>query len=142
MSDTPAPDDRGAASELAGRHIVLGLSGGIACYKAADFARELVKAGATVQVVMTEAALQFVTPVTMQALSGRPVYTSQWDARPAANMAHIDLSREADAIVVAPASADFIAQLAQGRAGELLSLLCLARPRSEGRACRCCWRRR
>ena len=134
MSDTPAPDDRGAASELAGRHLVLGLSGGIACYKAADFARELVKAGATVQVVMTEAALQFVTPVTMQALSGRPVYTSQWDARPAANMAHIDLSREADAIVVAPASADFIAQLAQGRAGELLSLLCLARPRSEGRA--------
>jgi phosphopantothenoylcysteine decarboxylase/phosphopantothenate--cysteine ligase len=134
MSDTPAPDDRGAASELAGRHIVLGLSGGIACYKAADFARELVKAGATVQVVMTEAALQFVTPVTMQALSGRPVYTSQWDARPTANMAHIDLSREADAIVVAPASADFIAQLAQGRAGELLSLLCLARPRSEGRA--------
>jgi phosphopantothenoylcysteine decarboxylase/phosphopantothenate--cysteine ligase len=134
MSDTPAPDDRGAASELAGRHIVLGLSGGIACYKAADFARELVKAGATVQVVMTEAALQFMTPVTMQALSGRPVYTSQWDARPTANMAHIDLSREADVIVVAPASADFIAQLAQGRAGELLSLLCLARPRSEGRA--------
>jgi phosphopantothenoylcysteine decarboxylase/phosphopantothenate--cysteine ligase len=136
MSDTPAPDDRSAALELelAGRHIVLGLSGGIACYKAADFARELVKAGATVQVVMTEAALQFVTSVTMQALSGRPVYTSQWDARPAANMAHIDLSREADAIVVAPASADFIAQLAQGRAGELLSLLCLARPRGDGRA--------
>lgn len=134
MSDTPAPDDRSAASELAGHHIVLGLSGGIACYKAADLARELVKAGATVQVVMTEAALQFVTPVTMQALSGRPVFTSQWDGRPAANMAHIDLSREADAIVVAPASADFIAQLAQGRAGELLSLLCLARPRGDGRA--------
>jgi len=114
--------------DLAGRHIVLGLSGGVACYKAADFARELVKAGATVQVVMTDAAAQFITPVTMQALSGRPVYTSQWDARPNANMAHIDLSREADAIVVAPASADFIAQLAQGRAGELLALLCLARP--------------
>ncbi len=126
--------DTDPAPLLAGRHIVLGLSGGIACYKAADFARELVKAGATVQVVMTEAALQFVTLVTMQALSGRPVYTSQWDARPAAHMAHIDLSREADAIVVAPASADFIAQLAQGRAGELLSLLCLARPRSGERA--------
>jgi len=114
--------------DLTGRHIVLGLSGGVACYKAADFARELVKAGATVQVVMTDAAAQFITPVTMQSLSGRPVYTSQWDARPNANMAHIDLSREADAIVVAPASADFIAQLAQGRAGELLALLCLARP--------------
>ena len=113
---------------LYGKHIVLGLSGGVACYKAAELARELVKSGATVQVVMTEAALQFITPVTMQALSGRPVYTSQWDARQPNNMPHIDLSREADAIVVAPASADFIAQLAQGRAGELLSLLCLARP--------------
>ena len=108
---------------------MLGLSGGIACYKAADFARELVKAGATVQVVMTEAAGRFITPVTMQALTGRPVFTDQWDTRPAANMAHIDLSREADALIVAPASADFIAQLAQGRASELLALLCLARPR-------------
>ena len=115
--------------ELGGRHIVLGLSGGIACYKAADLVRELVKAGASVQVVMTEAACRFITPVTMQALSGRPVYTDQWDVRPANNMAHIDLSREADALLVAPASADFIAQLVQGRAGELLSLLCLARPR-------------
>ena len=113
---------------LQGKHIVLGLSGGVACYKAADFARELIKAGATVQVVMTEAAAQFITPVTMQALSGRPVFTSQWDARQANNMAHIDLSRAADVIVVAPASADFIAQLAQGRSGDLLSLLCLARP--------------
>ncbi len=115
-------------SGLQGRHIVLGLSGGVACYKAAEFARELVKAGATVQVVMTDAAQQFITPVTMQALSGRPVYTSQWDARTANQMPHIELSREADAIVVAPASADFIAQLVQGRAGELLPLLCLARP--------------
>jgi phosphopantothenoylcysteine decarboxylase/phosphopantothenate--cysteine ligase len=122
MSATP---DR---RDLQGRHLVLGLTGGIACYKAADFARELVKAGATVQVAMTEAALQFITPVTMQALTGRPVVTSQWDPRAPANMAHIDLSREADAIVVAPASADFIAQIAQGRAGELLALLCLARP--------------
>jgi phosphopantothenoylcysteine decarboxylase/phosphopantothenate--cysteine ligase len=114
---------------LQGKHIVLGLSGGVACYKAAEFARGLVKAGATVQVVMTEAAMQFITPVTMQALTGRAVATSQWDAREPNNMAHINLSRQADAIVVAPASADFIAQLAQGRAGELLALLCLARPR-------------
>jgi len=118
-----------ARLDLQGRHLVLGLSGGIACYKAADFARELVKAGATVQVVMTEAAGRFITPVTMQALTGRPVITDQWDPRAPANMAHIDLSREADALIVAPASADFIAQLAQGRTGELLSLLCLARPR-------------
>jgi phosphopantothenoylcysteine decarboxylase/phosphopantothenate--cysteine ligase len=116
------------AGELAGRHVVLGLSGGAACFKAAEFCRLLVKSGATVQVVMTEAACQFITPVAMQALSGRPVYVSQWDARPDNNMAHINLSREANAIVVAPASADFIAQLAQGRAGELLALLCLARP--------------
>ena len=108
---------------------MLGLSGGIACYKSAELARELVKAGATVQVVMTEAACRFITPVTMQALTGRPVVTDQWDSRAPANMAHIDLSREADALIVAPASADFIAQLAQGRASELLALLCLARPR-------------
>jgi phosphopantothenoylcysteine decarboxylase/phosphopantothenate--cysteine ligase len=88
----------------------------------------LVKAGCTVQVVMTEAAEQFMTAVTMQALSGRPVYTSQWDTREANNMAHINLSREADAIVVAPASADFMAKLLHGRADELLSLMCLARP--------------
>ncbi len=116
------------AGELQGRHIVLGLSGGAACFKAAELCRLLVKAGATVQVVMTEAACQFITPVAMQALSGRPVYVSQWDARPGNNMAHINLSREADALIVAPASADFIAQLAQGRAGELLPLMCLARP--------------
>jgi phosphopantothenoylcysteine decarboxylase/phosphopantothenate--cysteine ligase len=117
-----------AGRELAGKHIVLGLSGGIACYKAADFTRELVKAGATVQVVMTQAAEAFITPVTLQALSNRAVYTSQWDTREPNGMAHINLSREAAAIVVAPASADFIARLAQGRADDLLSLLCLARP--------------
>ena len=115
-------------SHLAGKHIVLGLSGGIAAYKSAELCRALVKAGATVQVVMTEAAEHFMTAVTMQALSGRPVYTSQWDAREANNMAHINLSREADAIVVAPASADFMAKLLHGRADELLSLMCLARP--------------
>ena len=117
-----------ALPELSRKHIVLGLSGGIACYKAAELCRALVKAGATVQVVMTEAAAQFITPVTMQALSGRAVFTSQWDAREANNMAHINLSREADAILVAPASADFMAKLLHGRADELLSLMCLARP--------------
>lgn len=114
--------------ELAGKHIVLGLSGGVACYKTAHLCRLLTKAGATVQVVMTEAAEQFITPVTMQALSGRTVYTSQWDAREGNNMPHINLSREADAIVIAPCSADFVAKLAQGRADELLSLMCVARP--------------
>ena len=115
-------------NELAGKHIVLGLSGGVACYKAADLCRQLIKEGATVQVVMTEAAERFITPVTMQALSGRPVYGSQWDAREPNNMPHINLSRDADAIVLAPCSADFVARLVQGRADELLSLLCLARP--------------
>lgn len=114
--------------DLQGRRILLGLSAGVACFKSAELARELVRAGATVQVAMTDAALQFITPVTMQALTGRPVYTSQWDPRPPAGMAHIDLSRECDLLLVAPASADFIAQLATGRASELLALACLARP--------------
>jgi phosphopantothenoylcysteine decarboxylase / phosphopantothenate---cysteine ligase len=115
------------ALQLDGRHIVLGLSGGIACYKAAELVRLLIKAGASVQVVMTEAAEKFIGAVTMQALSNRPVVTSQWDARDHNNMAHINLTREADAVIIAPASADFIAKLAHGRADELLSLLCLAR---------------
>ncbi len=115
-------------STLAGKHLVLGLSGGIAAYKSAELCRALVKAGVTVQVVMTQAAEQFMTSVTMQALSGRPVFTSQWDPREANNMAHINLSREADAIVVAPASADFMSKLLHGGADELLSLMCLARP--------------
>ncbi|MDI1275744.1 bifunctional phosphopantothenoylcysteine decarboxylase/phosphopantothenate--cysteine ligase CoaBC [Polaromonas sp.] len=114
--------------DLPGKHIVLGLSGGIACYKAAELCRALIKQGATVQVVMTEAAEQFITAVTLQALSGRPVYTSQWDSREANNMAHINLSREADAILIAPCSADFMAKLLHGRADDLLSLMCLARP--------------
>jgi phosphopantothenoylcysteine decarboxylase/phosphopantothenate--cysteine ligase len=118
-------------NDLAGKHFVLGLTGGIACYKAAEFCRGLVKSGATVQVVMTEAAEQFITPVTMQALSNRPVYGSQWDAREPNNMPHINLSREADAIVIAPCSADFMARLVHGRADELLSLMCLARPTSQ-----------
>ncbi len=114
--------------DLAGRHIVLGLSGGIACYKAAELTRALVKAGATVQVVMTEAAAQFITAVTLQALSNRDVFTSQWDTRAHNNMAHINLTREADAVLVAPASADFMAKLLHGSADDLLSLMCLARP--------------
>ena len=113
---------------LAGKHIVLGLSGGIACYKAAELARGLVKAGAQVQVVMTTAAQQFITPVTMQALSGRPVFSDQWDSRISNHMAHIDLSRDADAIVIAPCSADFMRKLVHGAADDLLSALCLARP--------------
>ncbi len=115
-------------SDLSNKHIVLGLSGGIACYKAAELCRALIKAGASVQVVMTESAAQFITPVTMQALSNRSVYVSQWDEREPNNMAHINLSRDADAIVVAPASADFMAKLLHGRADDLLSLMCLARP--------------
>jgi len=114
--------------DLAGKHIVLGLSGGIACYKSAELCRLLVKAGASVQVVMTEAATQFITPVTMQALSNRPVLLSQWDASEPNNMPHIRLGREPDAILIAPASADLMAQLAQGRAADLLTLTCLARP--------------
>ena len=115
-------------NDLHGKRILLGLTGGIACFKAAELCRSLVKAGAEVQVVMTEAAAQFITPVTMQALSGKAVYTSQWDAREGNNMAHINLSREADAILIAPASADFMAKLIHGKADELLSLTCLARP--------------
>jgi phosphopantothenoylcysteine decarboxylase / phosphopantothenate---cysteine ligase len=125
-------DTLAGMNDLAGKHLVLGLSGGIACYKAAELCRALVKAGATVQVVMSAAAEQFITPVTMQALSGRSVFTSQWDSRPSAGvdnqMPHINLSREADAILIAPASADFMAKLLHGRADDLLSLMCLARP--------------
>ncbi|MDR3480707.1 MAG: bifunctional phosphopantothenoylcysteine decarboxylase/phosphopantothenate--cysteine ligase CoaBC [Burkholderiaceae bacterium] len=114
--------------ELAGKRIVLGLTGGIACYKAAELARGLSKSGASVQVVMTQAAQQFITPVTMQALTGKPVFTDQWDARIDNNMPHIDLTRDIDALLIAPCSADFIAKLAHGQCDDLLSTLCLARP--------------
>ena len=116
--------------QLRNRHLVLGLTGGIACYKAAELCRALIKEGATVQVVMTQSAERFITAVTMQALSGRVVQTSQWDAREDNNMPHINLGRGADAILVAPCSADFMAKLAHGAADELLSLMCLARPRA------------
>ncbi|MBC3931725.1 bifunctional phosphopantothenoylcysteine decarboxylase/phosphopantothenate--cysteine ligase CoaBC [Undibacterium curvum] len=113
---------------LAGKKIVLGLTGGIACYKVAELTRALGKAGAQVQVVMTQAACQFITPVTMQALSGNTVFTDQWDARIGNNMPHIDLTRDADAIVIAPCSTDFLFKLAHGACDDLLSTLCIARP--------------
>jgi len=112
---------------LDGTKILLGITGGIAAYKAAELARLLIKAGADVRVVMTEAATRFITPMTLQALSGQTVWTDLWDARVPDNMGHIALSRDRELIVVAPASADFIAKLANGLAGDLLSTLCLAR---------------
>ncbi len=112
---------------LLNKKIVLGISGGIAAYKAPELARQLMQEGASVQVVMTEAAQQFVTPVTMQALTGNPVYLSQWDSTIPNNMAHIELSRSADAILIAPASADLMAKLSLGLADDLLTTLCLAR---------------
>ncbi len=107
--------------------IILGITGGIAAYKAAELLRLLIKQSMEVQVVMTEAACHFITPTTMQGLSGKPVFTDQWDASVPNSMAHINLSRAADAILIAPASADFIAKLAHGLANDLLSTLCLAR---------------
>jgi phosphopantothenoylcysteine decarboxylase/phosphopantothenate--cysteine ligase len=115
--------------DLQGKQIVLGLTGGVACYKAAELCRALVKEGASVQVVMTEAATHFIGTATMQALSSHTVYTDQWDARVSNNMAHIDLTRHADAILIAPCSTDFIRKLAHGACDDLLSTLCVARPR-------------
>jgi phosphopantothenoylcysteine decarboxylase/phosphopantothenate--cysteine ligase len=112
---------------LAYKKIILGVTGGIAAYKAAELCRLLAKAGSEVQVVMTAAAQQFVAPLTFQALSGRPVLTSLWDAASGDGMEHIHLSRDADLLLVAPASADFLAKLVQGRADDLLSALALAR---------------
>ena len=109
------------------RHILLGVTGGIAAYKTAELIRQLIKQGHTVQVVMTEAATHFITPTTLQALSGNPVFVDSWDSRIANAMPHIELSRQADAILVATASADFIAKLAHGFANDLLATLCLAR---------------
>ena len=112
---------------LKSRHLLLGVTGGIAAYKTAELVRLLIKQGYSVQVVMTEAATQFITPTTLQALSGHPVFIDSWDKRIHNVMPHIELSRVADAILVAPASADFIAKLAHGFANDLLSTLCLAR---------------
>ena len=110
------------------KRIVLGITGGIAAYKSCELVRLCVKSGFAVDVVMTEAATRFVTPATFQALSGRPVWTDLWDTREPRSMAHIELTRGAAAIVVAPASADFMARVANGLACDLLSTLCLARP--------------
>lgn len=112
---------------LNGRKILLGLTGGIAAYKAAELARLLVKAGADVRAAMTESATRFISPTTLQALTGRPVWTDLWDARVPDAMGHIELSRDRDLIAVAPASADFLAKTAHGLADDLLSTLVLAR---------------
>ncbi len=114
-------------AESSGKSVVLGVTGGIAAYKAAQLTRDLQRQDIDVQVVMTEAARGMVTPATFQALSGKPVYTDMWDAGIPDNMAHIELSRGKDAVVIAPATADFIAKLANGLADDLLSTLCLAR---------------
>ena len=112
---------------LKGKKILLGMTGGIAAYKAAELTRLLVKAGADVRVAMTEAATRFVGTATMQALSGQPVWTDLWDSRVSDAMGHIELSRDRDLILIAPASADFMAKLAHGYADDLLSTLCVAR---------------
>ena len=109
------------------KSLVLGITGGIAAYKAAELVRLLIKSNISVQVVMTESATKFITPMTMQALSGKPVYVGMWDSTIDNGMPHIELSREADAILIAPASAEFVAKLLHGRADDLLSTLCLAR---------------
>ena len=114
-------------ADLLKKRIVLGVTGGIAAYKTAELVRLLVKDGMDVQVVMTQAACGFITPATLQALSGKPVYTDMWDTRIPDNMGHIELSRGSDLIVVAPATADFLAKLANGLADDLLSTLCIAR---------------
>lgn len=116
---------------LPARRILLGITGGIAAYKAAELTRALKKAAVNVQVVMTESAMAFITPTTLQALSGNRVYADLWDATIPNNMAHIELSRDADAILVAPASADFMAKLANGLCNDLLSTLCIARNAAE-----------
>jgi len=114
-------------AELGSKRILLGLTGGIAAYKSAELVRELQRGGADIQVVMTESACKFITPLTLQALSGKPVYVEMWDDRVPNGMPHIELSRDRDLVVVAPATADFIAKLVHGAADDLLSTLCLAR---------------
>lgn len=111
---------------MQGKRILLGVTGGIAAYKAADLSRRLIERGAQVQVVMTDAAREFITPTTFQALTGRSVRTSLWDAAAEAAMGHIELARWADLVLIAPASADFLARLAHGLADDLLATLCLA----------------
>jgi phosphopantothenoylcysteine decarboxylase / phosphopantothenate---cysteine ligase len=116
-----------AVQELVGKRILLGVTGGVAAFKACELLRELQRQGADVHVVMTEAATHFIGVATFQALSGHPVWTDQWDSRADNGMSHIELTRQSDMVVVAPASADFMSKLAQGSADDLLSTLCLAR---------------
>ncbi len=113
--------------QLSGKKIILGLTGGIACYKSAELARALIRDGASVQVVMTDGATRFITPLTLQSLTGNPVRTDQWETPPANYIPHIDLTRGADAIIIAPCTANFMAKLANGIADDLLSSMCLAR---------------
>ena len=108
------------------RRVLLGVTGGIAAYKAPELVRRLIEAGAEVQVVMTRAAREFVSPITFQAVSGRPVRSELWDESAEAAMGHIELARWADIVIVAPATANFLASFAQGFANDLLSTLCLA----------------
>jgi phosphopantothenoylcysteine decarboxylase/phosphopantothenate--cysteine ligase len=117
---------RGDNRDMEGKRILLGVTGGIAAYKSADLVRRLMERGAQVQVVMTAGAREFITPTTFQALSGRTVRTDLWDAAAEAAMGHIELARWADLILIAPASADFLARLAHGLADDLLATLCLA----------------
>src|SRR3954463_3174469 len=125
----PSPLTRVAsdAMTLSGKRLVLGITGGIAAYKAAEMVRLLVKSGADVRVVRTEAATGFITTITMQALSGQPVWTDLWDPRVADGMGHIELSRDRDLIIVAPGPAASLARVVHGRADALLSTLCVAR---------------
>jgi phosphopantothenoylcysteine decarboxylase/phosphopantothenate--cysteine ligase len=118
---------RDAMTGISGKRLLLGVTGGVAAYKAAELTRLLLKAGVDVQAVMTCAACGFITPATLQALSGKPVYTDMWDTRVPDSMAHIALSRDRDLVLIAPATADFLAKLALGLADDLLSALCLAR---------------
>src|SRR5258705_3732285 len=114
-------------TDISGKGILLGITGGITAYKAAELTRLFVKAGADGRVVMTEAACRFITPATLQALSGKPVFTDMWDPRVPDGIGHIELSRDRAIIAVAPATTDFLAKLANGLGDDLLSTLCLAR---------------
>src|SRR5580658_7850228 len=126
--DTPLPARVTGCDNcpMQGKHILLGVTGGIAAYKSPDLVRRLRERGAEVQVVMTAAAREFVTATTFQAVSGRPVRTDLWDATAEAAMGHIELARWAEVILIAPATADFLARLATGQADDLLTTLCLA----------------
>ncbi len=112
---------------MTAQHFLLGVTGGVAAYKSAELVRLLIKAGHSVEVAMSESATRFVSPVTFQALSGRPVYTDLWDSRPDNNMAHIELTRRADGFLIAPATADVLARLAHGQCNDLITPLAAAR---------------